>query len=258
MTRIMLLANSQPGVDVTRFLVSQKHDKIVALYVCGKDKECDGVIIKASALRDRVFLAKALNEEEHLKWLDEQNPDVLIAVYWPYLLKEKVFAKAKKTINFHPSLLPINRGWYPHVHSILDGTPTGVTLHAIDSNADTGPIWVQKEVPLRPTDTAQTIYSRLQSEIVELFKKNWTLIRDGLIESRGQIEANATYHAKAEVLAMDEMKLDEQCSVKSIINKLRARSFGNFGYAYFESDGKRIYVNIKLSESHDMSEGVDE
>ena len=259
MARIALLANAQPGIDVTRFLVSQKNDKIVALYVCNKDKECDRQIIRTSNLsKDKIFAAEVLGKEDHVEWLGQINIDVLIAVYWPYLLKESVFGQAKKTINFHPALLPVNRGWYPHVHSIIDGTPTGVTLHVIDKNADTGPIWVQKEVPLKIADTSKSIYLKLQNEIVKLFKENWIVIRDGLVEPKAQIENNATYHAKKEINDLDEISLAKKYSALDIINKLRARSFGDRGYAYFEFEGKRIYVNIRLSESCFMKEDADE
>ena len=78
---------------------------------------------------------------------------------------------SKKTINFHPSLLPSYRGWYPHVYNIIENTQSGVTLHELNESADTGKIWIQKKVNQIPTDNAKDLYKRLQFEIVKLFKK---------------------------------------------------------------------------------------
>jgi len=255
MARIVLFANTKPGIAVAKFLAYSHGDEIIALYLCNKYKEDDEDIVEASMLSgDRIFSSEDLNNKEHLEWLEQMNADVLITVYWPYLLKERVFSLAKKTVNFHPALLPINRGWFPHVHSILDGTPTGVTLHAIDKGADTGPIWVQKEVPLKLTDTSKEIYLRLQSEIVEMFKQNWEMIRDGIIKPQPQIKGNSVYHEKHEINNLDEIKLEENFLAKDMINLLRARSFGNKGYAYFKSEGSKIYINIRLSNSIEMEE----
>ena len=60
------------------------------------------------------------------------------------LLNKKLYSLSEKTINFHPSLLPSYRGWYPHVHNIIDKTQCGVTLHELNEGADTGKIWIQK------------------------------------------------------------------------------------------------------------------
>ena len=67
---------------------------------------------------------------------------------------KEIFSSVETTVNFHPALLPINRGWFPHVHSLIDGSKAGVTLHQIAEGADTGLIWVQEEEKIISTDTA--------------------------------------------------------------------------------------------------------
>ena len=78
----------------------------------------------------------------------------MISVFWPWLFSSRIYQAVRLTVNFYPSLLPINRGWFPHVHSLVDGSASGVTPHQIEAGADTGVIWVQKIVLHRPTDTA--------------------------------------------------------------------------------------------------------
>ena len=43
-------------------------------------------------------------------------------------------------LNLHTGYLPWNKGAYPNVWPILDGSPAGVTLHRVDAGIDTGPI----------------------------------------------------------------------------------------------------------------------
>ena len=257
MAKIMLLANANPGLEVTQFISSLKEDKISALYVCGNYPEIDEKIIKNSKVcKDRIFSVEHLKNKKHLDWLKVEDIDVLITVYWPYLLKENAFRLAKKTVNFHPAMLPINRGWCPQGHSLIDGSVSGVTLHSIDKNADTGPIWAQREVNIIPTDTAKTIYLQLQKEIVALFKENWGRIKKGTLDPISQIESKAVYHAKNEIKELDEIDLSKTQTIRETINFLRARSFGDLGFSHYEENGQKVHINVRLSLDMDMKKEV--
>lgn len=251
MANVILMANYQPGLDVCKYMIDCG-EEISRLYVIDKNDEYAKKIIKASRLNDRdIFTAASLKELNHTATISKLKPEYIITVYWPYLLKPEVFNLARKgTINFHPALLPINRGWYPHVHSIIDGSSTGVTLHAIAKEADAGPIWAQKEVSLMPYDTAKTIYQRLQVEIVNLFKETWPRIKLKKIKPYPQDNSKAVYHKKSEVSKFDYIDLNKEYKARDIIKLLRARSFGDKGFAYFVERGKRIFVSLKLSKNN--------
>lgn len=199
--------------------------------------------------------AEALRDPAQVAELAAIGPDFVVTVYWAHLISPGVIAAARRgTVNFHPALLPVNRGWYPHVHSLVDGSPTGVTLHAVDAGADTGLIWAQREVPLTPYDTAGTIYARLQDEIVALFRATWPAIVAGELEPVPQDDARAVYHDRSEVDALDQLRLDDVMRVGDVIDRLRARSFGSRGFAWYEVDGERVYVNVRLGRTSAMDE----
>ena len=251
-TRIALFANHAPGLEVAAFLAKRsKHDQVCALYVTGEKPENDKRIIETLNLEEnKVFVGhEAILQPEHIEWFKNQKFDVIICVYWPWLLKNEIYKSATKTINFHPALLPVNRGWFPHVHSLIDGSKTGVTLHKIEEEADTGPIWAQKEVEIKPTDTAKEIYNRLQQEIVDLFVDKWDQLKNNEIEATPQDESSAIYHAKNEINDLDLIELSKNYSARDLINLIRARSFGNLGFAYYEENGKKIFLKLSLSET---------
>ena len=247
MKRIALMANDLPGLEIAKFL-ARSNDSIELLYLHDENKRRYGDEIVLASNCKNIYEAKELKNPIHLDIFKNANIDFIITVYWAYLLKPQLFNLAKDSVNFHPAFLPINRGWYPHVHSIVDGSKLGVTLHRIDEGADTGPIWVQKEMRLLPHDTSKTIYDRQRKEIIKLFKKNWNKIKNNELKPFQQNESKAIYRKKTDINKFDRINLEDKISVKKLINILRARSFGDLGFAYYEEDGETIYLNLRLSK----------
>jgi methionyl-tRNA formyltransferase len=245
---IILMADGIVGLEVTKKLVASG-EKIVRLYLHDNGVAKLAEEIKIASECKEVFNRSSLQNQNHIDDLRHIGADFIITVYWAHLLSPEVISCAVDTLNFHPALLPINRGWFPHVHSILDGSSLGVTLHRIENAADTGPIWVQKEVQLSPYDTAKTIYDRLQNEMIEIFNNNWPDIKSGKITPKNQRNDGACYHKKSEIAELDELDIDTIMPVRELINILRARSFGDLGFAFYEENGARVYLKISLSDS---------
>ena len=240
MARVAVFAGGSVGLRVLEYL-RESGDEILRVHAAG-DVEYAKKAARAAGLDSAHGLDAQKSDFAGL------DLDFMLTVYWPRLLKPEVFGLARRgCVNFHPALLPVNRGWYPHVHSILDGTPAGITLHLIDAGADTGPVLAQKRVDVLPTDNAGDIYYRLQDEIVDLFKESWPCIKGG-IKAVAQDESKATYHKKSEIDDLDFIDLEKKYLARDLINLLRARSFGSRGFAYFE-DGGRVYARLQLNRT---------
>ncbi len=82
-------------------------------------------------------------------WLRRLDADLLITCKAP-LLPETVFdAPRLGAINIHYSLLPNYRGGSPLLWQVVHAeSEGGVTIHRIDAGIDTGPLLVQRAVPL--------------------------------------------------------------------------------------------------------------
>ena len=250
--RIALFANGKAGVEIAKFLAEQD-DEVVILSLAGQYLDLDQEIEKVFSghtQTKKCFGDLRDNLKNFQKLMEDTGVDTIITVYWPYLLPEQILSPHTLTVNFHPALLPLNRGWYPHVHNILDGSPAGVTLHKLSQLADEGDIWLQKEVPAYPWDLASDLYLRLQNEIVELFKVNWSLILSGKIVAMSQSISNASYHAKKEIEELDYIDLNMSLKVSDLLNLLRARTFGEKGFAYFVHEGERIRVRIQFEREN--------
>jgi len=78
-------------------------------------------------------------------------------------------AYPRRIINIHPSLLPKHRGAKAAAQALAAGDQTtGCTVHYVDEGVDTGEIIAQREVPVLPGDTAETLQARIQEAEHEL------------------------------------------------------------------------------------------
>lgn len=100
--------------------------------------------------------------------------DLVISYGYRHILKQDIIESSPAPIvNLHISYLPWNRGAHPNFWSFYDATPSGVSIHLIDENIDTGPILYQKYVNFSAEEiTFSQTYNRLIQEMEQLFKEN--------------------------------------------------------------------------------------
>ena len=103
-----------------------------------------------------------------LEKLDDYNIDLVILAGFLKILAGRVLDNFKdRIINLHPSLIPnfCGKGMYgERVHrAVLESgmKETGVTVHFVDEGTDTGPIILQKAVPVLVNDTVKTLAARI-------------------------------------------------------------------------------------------------
>ena len=74
-------------------------------------------------------------------------------------------AYAGRIVNIHPSLLPAFPGLQAWRQALDYGARVaGCTVHFVDEGTDTGPIIVQRAVPVLEGDTPETLHARIQVE----------------------------------------------------------------------------------------------
>lgn len=104
-----------------------------------------------------------LDDKDFIKKIKDLKVDVAVVCSFNYKIP-KVLLEAVKDgfINVHPSLLPKYRGSNPYSTVIInDEKETGVTLHFMDENFDTGDIIRQQRISITPFETMGTLFNRL-------------------------------------------------------------------------------------------------
>lgn len=97
---------------------------------------------------------------------DTPKTDLIIAaVGWMWVLSPWLVHRwIRRIVNVHPSLLPKYPGAHAHREVLAaKDAESGMTIHYIDEGVDTGPILLQKTCPVLPTDTEETLKSRVQA-----------------------------------------------------------------------------------------------
>ena len=83
-------------------------------------------------------------------------------------------------VNIHPSLLPAFPGVDAQRQALEYGvTVTGVTVHLVDEGLDSGPIVLQRAVPVLEGDTRDTLAARILVEEHRTFPEAVQLVLDG-------------------------------------------------------------------------------
>ncbi len=111
-------------------------------------------------------LTKAEHEARIEKILESAGVDlVCLAGYMRILSPEFVRRWRGRILNIHPALLPKFPGLHVQRRALEAGEKeSGCTVHFVDEGTDTGPIILQRRVPVLPGDTEEALSARILAE----------------------------------------------------------------------------------------------
>lgn len=119
--------------------------------------------LPAFAVDRRQIPSRRAREERILQILEAAKPDLICLAGYMRLLSPAFVARYRgRILNVHPALLPKFPGLNAQRRALEAGeTESGCTVHFVDEGTDTGPIVLQKRVPVRPDDTEETLSARI-------------------------------------------------------------------------------------------------
>ena len=195
--RIVVNGQQAFGKAVLDALIA-RGENVVAVY-CAPDKPGGRIDpLKEAALGHGLAVRQpsSFKDPEVLDEFKAFEPDLAVMAYVILLVPEAVLnAPRLGTIQYHPSLLPRHRGPSSINWPIIQGeTETGLTIFWPDKGLDTGPILLQKTVPIGPDDTLGSIYfDHLFPLGVEAMIEAIDLVRARRAPRIAQDESKATY-----------------------------------------------------------------
>jgi methionyl-tRNA formyltransferase len=195
--RIILIGQAAFAEKSLEKIVS-KGDEVVAVY-CPPDLpngKFDPVKQKALDLGVPVRQHKSFKAPEVREEFIALNADLAILAFVSFIVPQRVFSVPRLgSICFHPSLLPQYRGASAINWALIKGeTVTGLTLFWVDRGIDTGPILLQKEVPVDPEDTTGSLYfNKIFPLGIEAIGEAVDLIKRGNPPRISQDESKASY-----------------------------------------------------------------
>jgi methionyl-tRNA formyltransferase len=145
---------------------------------------------RASAHGVQVFAPASINSTDAIERILRHRPELMLSVYYTQLFRRPLFeAVACPILNFHPSLLPRHRGTAPLIWAIVEGDDcTGVTVHHIDAGIDTGPIVLQRVLPIHPDDTGFELHQKaaLLTRACAMELLRWLAVGGAIPQGRAQ------------------------------------------------------------------------
>lgn len=155
--------------------------------------------------------------------------DLGVVVAFGQLIRPHVLA-VLPMVNLHFSLLPRWRGAAPMERALLAGdTETGVGLMQLEEGLDTGPLFGEVRVSIRPDDTGDSLRETLTAVGSDLLVRS---LVDGLGTPRPQ-KGEPLYAAK---LSINDLRIRWAESVEVIDRQIR------LGGAWTTADGRRLKV----------------
>ena len=154
--KVAFFGTSEYATEVLEALVQSHHQ--VVLVVTQQDTRRDRghklhftpVKEKALELGLSIYQPEDVNQEEAASQLEEAGADIFVVVSFGSILKKRILEiPPHRSINVHPSLLPLYRGAAPIQRCIMDGCrETGVTIMEMDTRLDAGAIILQQKTDL--------------------------------------------------------------------------------------------------------------
>ena len=151
------------GIEIA--VVISDHSKAYAL-TRAEQADIPTHIVRAQDYKTRIDF-----DTEISRLLDQYAIDLIVLAGFMKLFQPPFVRKYRnRIINVHPSLLPA----FPGANAVSDTLAygvkyTGVTVHFVDEDIDTGPIIAQKTVPVFDTDDEESLHNRIQIEEHKLF-----------------------------------------------------------------------------------------
>ncbi|MDX1582464.1 MAG: phosphoribosylglycinamide formyltransferase [Thermoanaerobaculia bacterium] len=120
----------------------------------------------AVVLPHREFETRDAHEKAVAAEIERRDVDLVLLAGYMRLLGEGFVARFRNRIlNIHPSLLPAFPGLDAQKQAVEYGVRvSGCTVHFVDEGLDSGPIIVQRAVPVNDGDSAEDLAARILEE----------------------------------------------------------------------------------------------
>jgi phosphoribosylglycinamide formyltransferase-1 len=117
----------------------------------------------------------------------EKDGLVCLAGFMRIISPEFIRKYKNRILNIHPAILPSFPGLHSQRQAVEYGVKySGCTVHFVDEGVDTGPIILQSVVPVRDTDTEETLSRRILAKEHKAYPQAIKLVVEGKVKIVGR------------------------------------------------------------------------
>jgi len=204
----------------------------------------DYAFIKSFNLKE--IKAQSVNSATFIKQVEKINPDMIIVGSWGEKFKKNILEKFM-CVNFHPALLPKNRGANPYFWSIyLNQSVSGLSVHLMNEKFDCGDILLQEAITIAENETGETLKDKTTKLATAMVQDLLNLFDKKNLQPIKQNEAFASYEPQ---ISEKEVVVDLNEPKEKVSRHLRA--LHPWTYPYIEL--KSRFIKIKKYEILDLT-----
>jgi len=167
-------------------------DSEIALVVSDQPSAAGRMRARDKGIRTALVERKGRTREEHereiVEKLRERRVELVCLAGYMRLLSPYFIGEFRgRILNIHPSLLPAFPGLDAQRQAVEHGVKySGCTVHFVDETLDGGPIVTQRVVPVRDSDTPDTLAARILAEEHAAYPEALALVCSGRYEVAGR------------------------------------------------------------------------
>ncbi|XP_046812146.1 cytosolic 10-formyltetrahydrofolate dehydrogenase [Lucilia cuprina] len=199
--RIAIIGQSNFAADVLTLLLEKRYNVVGVFTIANKGNREDILATTASQYNIPVFKfstwrRKGVAIPEVLEQYRSVQANLNVLPYCSQFIPMEVIDGAELgSICYHPSILPRHRGASAISWTLIEGDEVaGFSIFWADDGLDTGPILLQKQCNVEPTDTLDTLYKRfLYPQGIKSMAEAVDLVAQGKAPKITQTEVNASY-----------------------------------------------------------------
>jgi len=128
------------------------------------------------------------SEQRAIDLLRRHGVDTVVLAGFMRMVKPGLLrAFPGRVLNIHPALLPAFPGLHAWEQALNHGAKVaGCTVHFVDEGMDSGPIIVQRAVPVLSNDTPATLHARIQEQEHLAYPEALQLLAEGRLRVMGR------------------------------------------------------------------------
>jgi methionyl-tRNA formyltransferase len=256
--RVVFLGTPMFAVPALRMLLKNDYD-ICGVFTqpdrpSGRGQKLQAGPVKTIALEHKipVFQPPQIRNEENRPIFESFQPDFIVVVAYGQILPGWLLRSARiASINIHGSLLPRYRGAAPIAWAIINGEKkTGVTTMMMEEGLDSGPILMQKEIPIPIDRTAGELTEELSVVGADLLIETLAAMRAGAVSPIAQEPDKVCW---APIIKKEMSRISWQKRAHEIHDQIRGMNPWPIAIANFRDEPLRIWRSALISKPEDSA-----
>lgn len=178
---------------VARAIKKGKLKAALALLVCDNPQaavlsRARRANVKVALVKRKDFATKLDFENKIIQHLEDCKIDLIVLAGFMRILSPEFVKKYKnKIVNIHPALLPSFKGAEAIKDAFKYGVKvTGVSVHFVDDQMDSGPIILQQAVRVEENDTLESLEKKIHKIEHKIYPEAIRLFIEGKLRIEGR------------------------------------------------------------------------